>query len=285
MAQQYEKWTPAVVEELLFRQFMKGEDVSALLPPTPAVPSTAFEHDDTVACMFKFLQHGPNVAQVSGKQAGVNAANFSQPVTPAKAPQFGGNGTSVPSTPTGKPPLGKQPPATPPPMSQVPASNANALPPKTPKTPKDKKHARAEDSSRPATPAHMKARRRKEFDWPQGLPADNDLKPKPQPEGAKPVSARAQLQPATEKRVEAQDGIDPDLIFKQQPGDFPLTTVFQAHPSAMRKISSVRGLSGDWRNDTFSAEMEAKYKADMGYTAPGPSQAMIGGSNAPLGLF
>ena len=290
--QPYEKWTPAVLEEVLFRQLMKGEDVSALLPPTPAMPSAAFEHDDAVACMFKFVQQGPTVSQVSSKAAGIGFGGGggynSQPPTPAKA----NLPTSMPSTPTSKPPLPtltKQPPATPPPMQQLPPNTATVAAGAAPKTPKDKRPRpdEAGSASRPGTPAHAKGaagpRRRKEIAWPAGLPTDNELKPPPVKEGQKPVSVRGLLQPLTEKRIAAQDSVDPDLIFKQPAGDFPLQAVFEAHPSALRKISAVRGLSGDWRNDTFTAEAEAKYKEEMGFTMLGPSQAMVAGG--PLGLF
>jgi hypothetical protein len=74
-------------------------------------------------------------------------------------------------------------------------------------------------------------------------------------------------------RIEAQDTIDPDLIFAQPRDDFPLEHIFSGYPKVLEKLAQNRGMSGDWNVDTFTQEEENKYKVDMGYTALGLSQS------------
>eukprot|EP00658_Telonema_sp_P-2_P027114 TRINITY_DN21011_c0_g1_i1.p1 TRINITY_DN21011_c0_g1~~TRINITY_DN21011_c0_g1_i1.p1 ORF type:complete len:248 (+),score=66.90 TRINITY_DN21011_c0_g1_i1:82-825(+) len=73
-------------------------------------------------------------------------------------------------------------------------------------------------------------------------------------------------------RIQAQDSIDPDLIFAQPRDDFPLEHIFRGYPKVLAKMAETRGMSGDWIADTFTLEEERKYKEDMGYTAVGLSQ-------------
>ena len=74
-------------------------------------------------------------------------------------------------------------------------------------------------------------------------------------------------------RIQAQDSIDPDLIFAQPREDFPLDHIFRHYPKVLSALAQSRGMSGDWVTDTFTDEEEAKYKEDMGYTSVGLSQS------------
>lgn len=238
MASETSEWTPQLVEDLLFRQFMKGEDVSSMLPPTPHRVDQTVVFDDTIKAVFKYTQTAP--VQSNGPlQQKVNAG------TPHK-------GASM-QPPTPRTPLGAK--------KQQTAGGQS-------KTPKADDKTRATDREEMPMPS-AKKNRRERAPWPAHAPLDSQLK----------SQSRSAVQPLTEKRVRAQETVDPDLIFQQNEGDFPLQTIFAAYPDALRKIRGMRGLSGDWRTDTFTAAEEAAYKKDMGFALQGPSQA------APAGLF
>lgn len=292
----YDHWTPQLVQELLYRQFVNHEDVSSILPPQPKAPNAAeftSQLDDTLSSMYKFCNQGPVMQQVSSRQAfgGASSAN--------------NNVSSTAVTPNGKPHVTN---TVNPAKGGLVAQNtsaANTSNNKTPRTPKDnslqrikaqmtnnsgfpqaqqppgdhnndKENSYYSGHSRPATPNHInKKRSRQEFQWPAGLPTDDQLKPPPPPtDGSKQPSVRSMLQPLVEQRIRAQDGVDPDFIFRQTPGEFPIMDIFKAYPSALRKINTVRGLSGDWRNDTFTVEDERRYKQAMRFNRIGPSQAL-----------
>ena len=293
-AASYDRWTPQTVQELIFRQFVNHEDVSTLLPPQPTMPNPAdftCHLDDTLSAMYKFCQQGPIVQQLSSRHAfgGVSNNASSTAVTPNGKGQISNN---VNSTKGG---LSAQNAS----VANVTTSNA-----RTPRTPKDsnlqrskamvsnvvlpsqqnqplndqcdKENAYYSGHSRPATPDHInKKRARQEIHWPVDVPNDDQLKPPPAPtDGSKQPSVRSMLQPLVEQRIKAQDGVDPDFIFRQTPGEFPIMDIFKAYPAALRKINTVRGLSGDWRNDTFTVDDERRYKQAMRYHRTGPSQAL-----------
>jgi hypothetical protein len=273
-------WTPQLVENLLFRQYLKGEDVSGSIPPTPQpseINDLMSQYEGSAKMMLAFLKHS----------------------TPA------GGGPALPPGPTalvsstkplGAPPAMRAltPKSSPPPVSAhkpgavvVPsAAVLNALNAVTssvaaaggvpPRTPKSKSPTPAPDSPVPkrdrvpgevssgSTPKNKAKKIRVE--WPLTVPTNAQLK-------ADKRSAVAHL---TTARVKAQDGVDPDLLFAQPLGEFPLQSVFFKFPEALKSIAASRGLSGDWRNDTFTAEEEAQYKRDMMFVHLGPSQCVSG---------
>lgn len=107
--------------------------------------------------------------------------------------------------------------------------------------------------------------KRSRIEWPSDVPTNAMLK-------SKSRSAVAHL---TTDRVRAQQTFDPDLIFAQPTSELPLTQIFAEHPKALKSISAIRGLSGDWNDDTFSLEEEMEYKAGAGYQILGPSQCSL----------
>jgi hypothetical protein len=240
-------WSAPRVEELLFRQFMKNDDVSQDVPALPAKPAHGLyaNPNDSVAALIKFAQTTP----------AAGAMNLSQ-----KQNLAGGTPMKPPMTPTASTPT----PRTPKPLN---ASKANAVAggPKTPTAKRDRDDVMAA----PKTPSSKQAAagaKRERIEWPAGVPKDSALK----------SNSRSAVQHLTERRIREQEGIDPDLIFAQEKGDFPLMKVFTAHPKALKKIHQVRGLSGDWSTDTFSVAEEAAYKASMHFTVTGASQAFSG---------
>jgi hypothetical protein len=93
--------------------------------------------------------------------------------------------------------------------------------------------------------------------------------------------SRRLVERMTERRVAAQAHIDMDVFFRQDTRDMPLGQIFRNHREALAAVAHSRGLSGDWRTDTFTPEEELQYKTQ--FTVVGPSQVPPPGS--PHRLF
>lgn len=301
-------WTPQVVQDLITRQFLRNEDVSSIIPPlipggavsvdgapnnnNNKILSSTINNNNNYACMKlpdwdpsiralqKYCENGPSVPTNSAFGAGATAANKNMMAngTPSKNRPplaYNGSNTNQQQSQQQQPNFNNGAPGTPrvnaqTKQQQQQAGNNNRS--RTPGggTPRNESEARA-DASAPlpnnaaSASATVDYTKRRLYNWPISVPTDNMLK----------GTSRSQLQPQTEKRIAAQAEVDPDLIFRQETmTEFPLAQIFAKFPSALKVISQNRGLSGDWRNDTFSAEEEAQYKADMGFTVMGPSQAV-----------
>lgn len=248
------RWSPKLVDDLLFRQFCKNEDITASMPPVPEMQAP-IELDDTLRSLVRFVQTGPvaitNNAnmQLGGKLQTATPAKMAPP--PLVAP------SSTPRTPNAKPPL----------SANRNANILNGAPTATQTGPATKPKEPSPTTAPVARPAPLvgdvsKKRRREKIEWPQSVPVDAALKSK----------SRTAVEHLTEARCAAQSCVDPDLFFAQPPGEFPVMQVFGRFPEIKKMVSEIRTLSGDWLKDTFSAEEEREYKAAMGLTVIGPSQ-------------
>lgn len=256
-------WTPATVEDLIFRQFLKGEDVSSGTPRAVEIQKLP-EHDASLRSLFKYCDSNSNNAM---NIVGSNTNGATNNKTPANNGQQQQRSNS-------RPPQQQNGVAVPP-NSANNNQNRNKSMPRTPRTnnnntkngdgmpaPTNPTSSNANNNNSSSSTQNNDTRRRR-FDWPVSIPNDTQLK----------GTSRSQLQPYTERRIAAQADVDPDVIFRQEVCEFPLTQIFQKYPGALKLITQARGLSGDWRNDTFTTEEEADYKAQMGFTVIGPSQA------------
>lgn len=247
-------WTPKTVEELLFRQFIQDEDVTQLLPPPPKATSEGFleKYDQATKILFSYVRNGPvsalasqNVNTAAGKYGGVTPAKAFVGRTPATRP--------VPPDTTAKAFSRTASPT--PPLSQPlppPSTHASSPAPPAPKSAADSPQANRV--------------KRPRVEWPLNVPTNAMLK----------SNSRSKVAHLTAKRVLAQQGVDPDLIFMQNSGDLPLNAIFAPFPKALRNVAAVRNASGDWRADAFTVEEEDAYKSDLGYTTCGPSQCGLG---------
>ncbi|CCW68193.1 unnamed protein product [Phytomonas sp. Hart1] len=227
-------WSPQIVEELLFRQFIKNEDISQLLPPPPKYSNENFleQYHQATKMLFSYVRNGPATAL---SQHNVNtAAGKHYNMTPSK-PLMGSR------TPTPKPAVDPQKI-----HSQIPIVDLVNMP-LAPKS-----------ASLPTPPLQKSAK----VEWPAGVPTNNMLK----------SNSRSKVVPLTVKRVAAQQTVDPDLIFSQNTEELPLSVIFAHFPKALKSISAVRNASGDWRADTFTHEEEQFYKRELGFEFLGPSQ-------------
>lgn len=236
-------WTPDVAEDLLFRQFIKDEDISRQLPPAPQVSSENFleKYDQATKILFSYVRNGPVAALASQN---VNTAGIGKygGATPLKG--------FVGRTPATKP--------VPPEPSRSFARTATPTPAPTSRAPSVQK-------ATANSPPPAKAKRQR-VEWPADVPTNQLLK----------SNSRSKVAHLTAKRVAAQQGVDPDLIFTQNRGDLPLNVIFASYPKALKSVSAVRNASGDWRTDTFTVEEEVAYKRDLGYVHCGPSQCTYG---------
>ena len=245
----FAKWTVEAVEELLFIQCNKGEDVTPLLPPSVAVPQVQLEFTENYKSFVKFAKSGPAVLTSH------NPNSARQPMTPVKqACNANAAGSPTPTnvaTPKSKPPIPKTP--------KRPQEGTVTPPAKQPRT------ENTDEPTHSATPG-------KTAKWPAGIPTDAQIK----------ACERREAIAKGEKRVIAQSQVDPDLIFVQPRGEFPLRQMFAKYPKQLTKIDAARGMSGDWQNDNFTAEEEAQYKRDMHFNVVGPTQCAPQGA---LALF
>lgn len=227
-------WTPDLVEELLFRQFIKNEDVAGMLPPAPQVSDENYleRFDKATRVLFSYVRNGP-VASLASQNVNTIASKHYN-VTPSKP--------FLARTPAGaKPPPDPRQARTPTPkMSRAPSATKSG-----------------------ATSPQWK---RVRIDWPSNVPTNNALK----------SNSRSKVAPLTAKRVAAQENIDPDLIFAQNPGDLPLNAIFAQYPKSLKSIAAMRNATGDWRTDTFNTEEELLYKRELGFQYVGPSQCSYG---------
>lgn len=301
-------WTPKLVEDLLFRQFCKGEDVSSLLPviPPAATPFAAansvngqsasavpfLELDDALRALIRFSQNGPSVAGGTGGAPLSQRTAMNAPGTPGKGPttgsavgsvllggaaNTGAATTTTPRTPISKPPLGtaKVNTAAAAPVAVLPAPSPGAASGAVKREPLGAVKATSPSVMTAAASSSDASRKRtrERLEWPATVPYDSALVSK----------SRSAVQHLTERRIAAQDGVDPDAIFRQPVEEFPIGPIFSKnHPDAVQELlTRTRGLSGDWRQDTFSLAEETLYKQSLGFTVVGPSQCqptnMVGG--------
>lgn len=242
-------WTPRTVEELLFRQYIQDEDVSRLLPPPPKVSSENFleKYDQATKILFSYVRNGPVSALAS------------QNVNTAAGSKYGGSAAVkafVGRTPATKPL---------PPPEPAKAFSRTATPTPPPPTSTAAPSAMSPPKSGADSPQAYRLKRQR-VEWPLSVPTNQMLK----------SNSRSKVAHLTAKRVAAQQGVDPDLIFMQNSGDLPLDTIFAPFPKALRSVAAVRNASGDWRADAFTVEEEDAYKNDLGYTTRGPSQCGYG---------
>lgn len=235
-------WTPDLVEELMFRQFIKNEDISRLLPPPPGVSQENYleRYEQATKILFTYVRNGP-IAALSSQN--VNTASnrpFFSP-TPSKAGLIG----RTPNVKTAADaPRAPQPRTPTPKLSRAPSVTVKGT----------------------ASPAMPQRAKRAKVEWPADVPTNNALK----------SNSRSKVAHLTARRVAAQGGVDPDLIFSQNPGDLPLHVIFEGFPKALKSISATRNASGDWRTDTFAPEEEQLYKRELSFKYVGPSQCMYG---------
>jgi hypothetical protein len=322
--QQQPQWTPQLVDELLFRQFMKGEDVTALVPPPPTAPSGPLALPDSIRALQRYVMGGGSTAAggpaaiAAAQRAAATGATGNAPGTPHRAgtpvasssaaaaagggartpvnarrpnqpgPAAAGAHGGAPRTPTAAESKSRPLPdvENTPPVShnqQQPAygtaATAGAKRPLTDSTPSSATNAGSganagvnpPSSPRTATTvntnnnskAHARPAENRRVAWPTDAPQDAQLK----------GTSRSALQPVTQARLRAQERVDPDWIFAQPLQDFPVAEIFGTYPDAAKLIKALRGISGDWRQDTFTEVEELSYKESMGYSPGAPSQA------------
>jgi hypothetical protein len=321
--QQQPQWTPQLVDELLFRQFMKGEDVTALVPPPPTAPSGPLALPDSIRALQRYVMGGGSTAAggpaaiAAAQRAAATGATGNAPGTPHRAgtpvasssaaAAAGGARTPVnarrpnqpgpaaaahggaPRTPTAAesksrplPDVENTPPVSHNQQQQQQsaygtAAVAGAKRPLTDSTPSSATNAGSganagvnpPSSPRTATTvntnskAHARPAESRRVAWPTDAPQDAQLK----------GTSRSALQPVTQARLRAQERVDPDWIFAQPLQDFPVAEIFGTYPDAAKLIKALRGISGDWRQDTFTEVEELSYKESMGYSPGAPSQA------------
>lgn len=235
-------WSPQLVEELLFQQFIKNQDVNRLLPPPPKTTHEHFldKYNQSTKILLSYVRNGP-VTALSSQNVNTAVVGKHYSMTPAKP--------LLTRTPSAKPPL-----------EHAPVARTHARSP-TPKGSRAPSTAKAGSTSPP--PAQYK---RAKVEWPAQVPTNNALK----------SNSRSKIAPLTMKRVAAQESVDPDLIFSQNPGELPINAIFAQYPKALKSVSAVRNASGDWRSDTFTPEEEQMYKADLRFSFFGPSQCTYG---------
>lgn len=237
-------WSPQLVEELMFRQYIKSEDVSRMVPPAPKVSNGNFldTYSQSTKILFDYVRNGPVAALAS--QNVNTAAGKHYGMTPVKP--FAGRPANVR-----------------PPVESATAARALARAP----TPSGSRAASATKLGSTSSPPPA-SRKRAKVEWPAQVPTNDALK----------SNSRSKVAPVTAKRALAQQAVDPDLIFAQNEGELPLNAIFAQYPKALKAVSAVRNASGDWRTDTFSAEEEQLYKKELGFTYLGPSQCTYGQS-------
>lgn len=289
MSAEHLEWTPALVEDLLFRRFMKGEDITESIPPPPQCDVSGYTrlYDQASRAMQQYVRNGPPVVPLSTLNTNVLPAS-SKTATPMKSLL---TPTAAASTTLFAPPpplaaVASQPPTGPKtPMAKAVAAAAQGGGAQLLRTPKAAGNMR--DVIPPPAPQPMHSAtvppppspsavivKRERFDagtpkggkktrieWPADVPTNLMLK-------SKSRSAVAHL---TTSRVSAQQCFDPDLVFQQPEGELPLYTIFVNFPNALKGIAAVRGNSGNWTLDMFTREEEELYKSEVGIVYKGPS--------------
>lgn len=113
-----------------------------------------------------------------------------------------------------------------------------------------------------ASPSKKVSRPERVLPWPSHIPTNGMLI----------GTSRSKLQPVRMARLRAQEHIDPDFFFAQPLDDFPLQQIFGKYPEAAKLVQQIRGVSGDWRIDTFTEQEEIAYKEALGYSTNAPLQ-------------
>lgn len=241
----------------MFRQFIKKEDISHVLPPPPPRPAaTSVEnYDRSTKMLFNYVRNGPMSA--------LAAQNVNTAAPPSKP---GGLAVGV-SPPKSRPPPHVAAEATSARYAPAPAAAAAPGGHVRSQTPTQKSSSRLPSPSRKnsASPVPSQAAKRAKIEWPAHVPTNKALY----------STSRSKVQHLTAQRVAAQESVDPDLIFHQNVGDLPLAQIFASCPSALKSVADSRNASGDWRHDTFTREEEAQYKSELGYKYIGPSQSLL----------
>ncbi|CUG91056.1 protein kinase, putative [Bodo saltans] len=282
-----QEWSPTLVEDLLFRRFMKGEDITDSIPPPPQCDVNSYTKlfDQASRAMQNYVRNGPPVVPLGTQNVNTPAplskitaivkpvavATTTQVFAPPPPLTFP---ASIPKTPTPKNVSAAQlqqqrtPKAgnaasmrdvVPPPAPQL--ISSTVPPPPSPSVVVVAKRERFESG----TPKGKKLR----IEWPSDVPTNVVLKGK----------SRSAMAPLTTARTKAQECFDPDFIFQQPKGELPLHTIFANFPKALKAIAAIRGSSGDWREDTFTQEEEAVYKQEVGILHVGPSQCVFGSTS------
>lgn len=273
-------WSPQLVEDLLFRRFIRREEVRP--PPPPPAPSCngpTENYDRSTKMLFHYVRNGPlaalaaqnvNTSHIGGKASSVSPS-ASTPAT-SKARSYHHHiplgGAAATSATAGRPPSsaidpsssGTTRPLTSRANTPVHKTTATASSSRAP-SPSPKPSTSAAGGLTPPPPAQKRAR----IEWPSGVPSNKSLC----------SSSRSKVQHLTAARVAAQENVDPDLIFQQNSGELPLHEIFAAFPNSLKAIKAVRNASGDWRQDTFTPEEEGLYKKELGYRYIGPSQCAM----------
>lgn len=265
----FRRWSPSLVEELLFRRYIKKEDVTSLLPQSSlsgvgGVASGLSEsYDRSAKMLFHYVRNGPLAALAPQN---VNTSNS------ASRPKAGGSSyrmSPVPGEVKRKGTLSATRP-------QSPSSLSDGQQQRPLQKSADGHVPHGTEQNVTATAIAGNSPQSKEIpskririEWPADVPTDRHLC----------SSSRSKVQHLTAQRVAAQERIDPDLIFKQN-SELLLHEIFARIPSALQAINEQRNASGDWRQDTFSHEEEEQYKRDCAFFYKGPSQCYLS-SGAP----
>ncbi|EAN97126.1 putative chromosomal passenger protein [Trypanosoma cruzi] len=250
-------WSPQLVEELLFRQYIKGEDVSMLLPPPPALAVDQYmeKYEQSTKMMSSYVRNGLTATLTSQN---VNTASRIYGATPVKGHASFSRAANAPLTATDSSVDPRAQLKCTPSAKELPSSVLDSPVP-----------AAANAAARQANASPSAYVRRNRVEWPSSVPSNASLK----------SSSRSKVAHLTAKRVAAQETVDPDLVFAQNPGELPLHAIFASFPKALDSLAAIRGASGDWRNDTFNTEEESQYKRDLGFVHLGPSQCLLSRSN------
>lgn len=309
-------WSPALVEELLFREFIKEENISAHLPPAPKVNDENYleQYDQATRILFSYVRNGPVTALSSQNVNTTLSSRFLNQHNPAsnKGNALGTTSISVsaatPSkglanrTPQPRTEVKVEAPLEPPtPAATAVATSLNttnhasasttvvthttaALATAAPnltrqhtRTPTPLSSQTQQQQSRSTSALKSTAVASTSESTATRSKCTNIEWPSEVPTNAALKSnSRSKVAHLTARRVAAQENIDPDLIFAQNNEELPLHTIFASFPQALSSISAVRKASGDWRSDSFTQEEEQLYKKEMHFTHMGKSQCQYG---------
>lgn len=269
----FRQWSPPLVEELLFRRYIKKEDVTSFLPESPlpgtggATGSLTDSYDRSAKMLFHYIRNGPLAALAPQNVNTANSiprgkvAGSSNHLSPAVG-EVKRKGTLSSARPPSPLPSSDG-------LSYRPVQKTAVRVPSPGAVLSSSPSAVAAAAAAPLPSPKPAPSKKIRIEWPPGVPSNHSLH----------SSRRSNVQHLTAQRIAAQENIDPDLIFKQNPGDLPLHQIFAQFPTALATISENRNASGDWCHDTFSQEEEEQYKRDGAYYYKGPSQCYAQGTD------
>nr|CCC91174.1 conserved hypothetical protein [Trypanosoma congolense IL3000] len=254
-------WSPKLVEELLFRQYIKGEDVSMLLPPPPSASVDQYmnDYEQSTKILFSYVRNGPTNALASqsvNNPRGCAGTPLKGHPSTQRAGNQGQGACAASSASTGDT-KGQ--------FLRSPKGPDNS--PTTPAAPHS--HTGWDNVAPHEAMGPPDLATKKRVVWPSHVPTDASLK----------SQSRSKVAHLTARRVAAQETVDPDLIFMQNPEELPLHAIFAKYPKALDSLVALRGASGDWREDTFTSDEEKTYKRELGFVHIGPSQCAHSQSN------